>query len=161
MTTENAIRSETVDTVGLTCPGPVLTASQRIRGLAEGAILEIVSDCEGAADDLQAWANATGHQLLQTEVIDAHTRSYRIHKGYAARLDLDLRGKRCPVPVIEAARAIAHLAPGETLRLISDCPRAPEEVSSWVRATGLELVNSVTDQNGDGNFYVRRTAATH
>ena len=161
MTTENALQAQTIDTVGLTCPGPVLSANQKIRQLSEGSVLEILSDCEGAADDLQAWATATGNQLLDSNLVEGHTRSYRIRKGFHAGVTLDLRGKRCPVPVIEASRAIGRLAVGETLLLVSDCPRAPEDIRAWIAATGHELLDSVNDQRGDRSFYIRRQESSH
>lgn len=42
--------------------------------------------------------------------------------------ELDIRGKVCPDPTMEVFEALSHLAPGESLTVISDYPPARQTV---------------------------------
>lgn len=64
---------------------------------------------------------------------------------------VDCRGMRCPRPIIELARQIADLAPGQVLELMADDPAAVPDVAAWCRMRGHELVESARPR-----FLVRR-----
>jgi tRNA 2-thiouridine synthesizing protein A len=49
------------------------------------------------------------------------------------RRTLDARGRRCPVPVIELAKALPDVAIGESLELLADDPAAAVDVPAWCR----------------------------
>jgi tRNA 2-thiouridine synthesizing protein A len=53
-----------LDAVGLKCPLPVLKARKTLAGLAPGAMLEVLADDPGAAQDFEAFCQATGHRLI-------------------------------------------------------------------------------------------------
>lgn len=63
---------------------------------------------------------------------------------------VDSRGRRCPLPVIDLARAAKGLRPGVELVLLADDPAAATDVSAWCRVRGHLLVG----QDGD-RFVVR------
>jgi tRNA 2-thiouridine synthesizing protein A len=44
--------------------------------------------------------------------------------GVEAALTLDLRGLRCPLPVLKTAKRLAAMRPGERLAVLSDDPLA-------------------------------------
>lgn len=70
---------------------------------------------------------------------------------------LDLRGLRCPLPVLKIRKALACLAPGEELAAEVDDPLAGVDVPNLVRETGDELVET----QGQGRttvFRIRRMA---
>ncbi len=46
---------------------------------------------------------------------------------------LDCRGMRCPVPVIELAKAWPSIAIGDSVELLSDDPAAASDVPAWCR----------------------------
>lgn len=48
-------------------------------------------------------------------------------------ITLDCRGLRCPLPVIELAKAWPGVAVGETVELLSDDPAAASDVPAWCR----------------------------
>ena len=48
-------------------------------------------------------------------------------------MQLDCRGMRCPLPVIELAKAWPGVPVGETLELLSDDPAAASDVQAWCR----------------------------
>jgi TusA-related sulfurtransferase len=65
---------------------------------------------------------------------------------------VDSRGKRCPIPIIDMAKAIALISIGEELLLLSDDPATTSDVQAWCRMTGHEVIS----QDGDRHI-VRRT----
>lgn len=68
-----------------------------------------------------------------------------------ALLTVDSRGKRCPIPIIDLAKALATIEIGATIVLLSDDPATHIDVQAWCRMTGNEL----TAHSGD-HFEVRR-----
>lgn len=56
-----------LDTLGLFCPMPIIKTSKKIKELAIGQVLEVVSDDEGIKEDMPAWCETTGHNFLGLE----------------------------------------------------------------------------------------------
>ena len=57
----------TLNTRGLFCPMPIIYTSKKIKELAVGQILEVVSDDEGIKKDMPAWCETAGHELVGLE----------------------------------------------------------------------------------------------
>lgn len=55
---------DTVDARGARCPVPVIETARRLRDLAPGGVLKLLSDCPGAPADVAAWSQATRHEIL-------------------------------------------------------------------------------------------------
>ncbi|MDK9702625.1 MAG: sulfurtransferase TusA family protein [Sulfuritalea sp.] len=53
-----------------------------------------------------------------------------------ATLTLDVSGLPCPAPLLGAKKLIDDLQPGQTLRLISDCPGTADDLFAWAKVTG-------------------------
>ncbi|WP_027409844.1 sulfurtransferase TusA family protein [Anoxybacteroides tepidamans] len=53
-----------VDAKGLSCPMPLVKTKKAIDGLASGQVLEVQTTDKGAKSDLSAWAQASGHKLI-------------------------------------------------------------------------------------------------
>ena len=53
--------------------------------------------------------------------------------------ELDCRGKRCPLPIIELSKKINEFEVGQELLFISDDPATAADLSAWARMTGNEL----------------------
>ncbi|HET8969649.1 MAG TPA: sulfurtransferase TusA family protein [Candidatus Nanopelagicales bacterium] len=68
----------------------------------------------------------------------------------AEPVELDERGRLCPLPVISLARAAAGLPAGAVIRLLADDPAAALDVPAWCRMRGHQLL-----AGGDGRFLVR------
>ena len=49
---------------------------------------------------------------------------------------LDCLGRRCPVPVIELARALPTVEVGEVIEVLSDDPAAATDIPAWCRMRG-------------------------
>ena len=55
-------------------------------------------------------------------------------------IELDCLGRRCPVPIIELAKAIRTVEVGDVVRVLADDPAAANDIAAWCRMKGHELV---------------------
>ncbi|MGI8535530.1 MAG: sulfurtransferase TusA family protein [Mycobacteriales bacterium] len=69
-----------------------------------------------------------------------------------AALVLDCRGRPCPVPVIELARALPTVAVDEVVAVLSDDPAARLDIPAWCRMRGQDYLGEAPS----GTFSVRR-----
>lgn len=51
-------------------------------------------------------------------------------------MTLDCLGKRCPVPVIELAKALPSVPVGEVIEVLADDPAAATDIPAWCRMRG-------------------------
>jgi TusA-related sulfurtransferase len=63
---------------------------------------------------------------------------------------VDCRGRPCPVPVIELARATAQAAAGSVVEVRSDDPAARHDVPAWARMRGVEYLGEVAGPDATG-----------
>lgn len=54
-----------LDARGLLCPMPVVKAGKEIKTIGAGQVLKILATDRGAIADFPAWADDTGHELLE------------------------------------------------------------------------------------------------
>lgn len=54
-------------------------------------------------------------------------------------LELNCRGKRCPLPIMELSKKIKESEIGQEVLLISDDPATAADLSAWARMTGNEF----------------------
>ena len=59
---------------------------------------------------------------------------------------LDCLGKRCPLPIIELAKALADKPAGFEVTLLSDDPASVPDLIAWARMTknSVETIDSKT-----------------
>ncbi|KGA95466.1 hypothetical protein AJ85_03185 [Alkalihalobacillus alcalophilus ATCC 27647 = CGMCC 1.3604] len=69
-----------LDAKGLACPMPIVRTKKAINELEAGQILEIHATDKGAKNDLAAWAQSGGHELL-TDVEEDGVLKFWIKKG--------------------------------------------------------------------------------
>lgn len=153
-----AIRPELVlDTRGKSCPLPVLEATRGADRLEAGAILQVISDCPGAHADLQAWARQTGRELLEVADHAEGGQVYTLRNGdrWTASAVLDMRGRPCPAPVVEAERTLHGMGAGEVLKLLSDCRGFADDLATWAGSTGHEVLGTVPGPAGCEVSYIR------
>ena len=55
----------TLDARGLQCPMPIVELAKKMKELKEGEILELIADDVGAKEDVPAWCNRTGNELIE------------------------------------------------------------------------------------------------
>ena len=58
---------------------------------------------------------------------------------------LDVRGMRCPLPVLKTRKALAAMAPGEEIEVLATDPAARIDFRHFCDATGHRLVATVED----------------
>ena len=64
---ENVKPDVTSDIVYMMCPMHLLKLEEQIRELEQGQILEIMTDYDGALEDIPAWCAKTGNEFLGME----------------------------------------------------------------------------------------------
>ncbi len=65
----------------------------------------------------------------------------------ADELILDVRGKMCPMPVMEVSKAARQATPGQVIRVLATDPAAKLDIRAWAKRTGNEIVD-VRDEEG-------------
>ena len=69
-----------VDASGLSCPLPILKATQGIKSVGPGELIEVVATDPGSVKDFAAWAGSTGHTLVEQDSADGKFRFVLRHK---------------------------------------------------------------------------------
>jgi tRNA 2-thiouridine synthesizing protein A len=64
-------------------------------------------------------------------------------------IEIDCRGKRCPLPVIALARRMAAAQPGDVVRVLADDPAAANDIPAWCRLKGQEFLGSFAENAYD------------
>ncbi|MBD8069849.1 sulfurtransferase TusA family protein [Bacillus sp. PS06] len=59
--------NKVLDAKGLACPMPIVKTKKEMDALSSGEVLEIHATDKGAKNDLTAWAQSGGHELLKDE----------------------------------------------------------------------------------------------
>lgn len=66
----------TLDCFGLTCPMPIFNASQKMKELSVGQVLEVIATDEGIVADMPEWCKRTGNEFLGGAEEDGEYRVY-------------------------------------------------------------------------------------
>lgn len=72
-------------------------------------------------------------------------------------LVVDASGKRCPLPVIELARAVPEVAVGAVVAVLADDEAAAVDVPAWCRMRGHDYLGE-RHVDGATAYLVRRRA---
>jgi TusA-related sulfurtransferase len=67
---------KSLDCVGLYCPMPIVKTAEKMKSLAPGEILEVVADDTGIKQDMKAWCEATGNELMGIVDTDGEIKVY-------------------------------------------------------------------------------------
>jgi tRNA 2-thiouridine synthesizing protein A len=59
--------------------------------------------------------------------------------------ELDCVGLYCPMPIARTKQEIDKLEAGQVLKVEADDPAAEEDIKSWARRTGHEIVKLAKD----------------
>jgi TusA-related sulfurtransferase len=68
---------------------------------------------------------------------------------------IDVRGRACPMPIVELMRAMKTLNVGEEVLVLADDAAFPADVRAWCKQTGNTLVDLV-DADGAHEARVRK-----
>ena len=61
-----------------------------------------------------------------------------------AHKEIDTRGLNCPLPILKAKKALADMASGQTLRVVSTDAGSLRDFQAFARQTGNELLEQNT-----------------
>lgn len=64
---ENVKADVTADIVYMMCPMHLLKLDEMMRTMKEGQVLEILTDYDGALDDIPGWCEKTGNEFIGVE----------------------------------------------------------------------------------------------
>lgn len=78
-----------------------------------------------------------------------------------ATVTLDVSGLPCPAPLLGAKKLIDDLQPGQTLRLISDCPGTADDLFSWAKVTGNVVLGSEKLATGKSAYLIQRAGGAN
>ncbi len=73
-----------------------------------------------------------------------------------AALVLDCRNLNCPMPIVNLAKAVRGLAPGDEIIVEATDPSFEADVAAWTRRTGNALLSFVRDDAGVLRATVRK-----
>jgi TusA-related sulfurtransferase len=64
---------------------------------------------------------------------------------------IDARGKRCPLPIIDLAKALTMIEIDDSLTLLSDDPATSADLTAWARMT-----KNLVEPQGVNEYLVTR-----
>lgn len=64
---ENMSADDSLDLVCRMCPIHLLEPGEKLRCLKKGQVLEILTDYDGALEDIPSWCERCGHEFLGVE----------------------------------------------------------------------------------------------
>jgi tRNA 2-thiouridine synthesizing protein A len=70
--------------------------------------------------------------------------------------ELDVRGEACPYPLIRTKQQVDKLQKGQVLKVLSNDPVAPQNIDSWAKKFGNELLE-VEVFKGNYSIFVRKS----
>jgi TusA-related sulfurtransferase len=70
---------------------------------------------------------------------------------------VDARGRRCPLPVIDLAKAVRDAAVGDVVTVLADDPAAATDVPAWCRLRGHDYLGA-EESEGATAYAVRKVA---
>lgn len=75
------------------------------------------------------------------------------------QITLDMRGSRCPGPMLGARRVLEELLAGEVMLLVSDCAASRDDLFAWPKYADVEIVKTEKLARGATRYYIRRGKA--
>ncbi len=75
---------------------------------------------------------------------------------HTANVTLDMKGLSCPGPLLGAKRMVDELEAGQILLLVSDCPGTKDDLYSWAKQTGNEVLQAQKMPDGGTGYYIQK-----
>ena len=72
--------TRTVDAKGQSCPGPLVALARALKDARTGDLFELLATDPGSRSDVPSWAEISGNELLEAEVLDDDSFRYVIRK---------------------------------------------------------------------------------
>lgn len=72
-----------------------------------------------------------------------------------AEIKVDCTGETCPIPLVEARKALRKAKKGDIVEVIGTHPSSKKEIPMAVKALGLELISN-SEKDGVWRIRIRR-----
>ena len=69
--------------------------------------------------------------------------------------EIDTRGLNCPLPILKAKKALADMASGQVLKVVSTDPGSRRDFTAFAKQTGNALV-AVEEGASEWAYYLKR-----
>lgn len=69
--------------------------------------------------------------------------------------ELDVRGLRCPLPILRTKKTLADLTTGQVLKVVATDPGTARDFEAFARQTGHELIESSKGEGEELVFLLR------
>jgi TusA-related sulfurtransferase len=73
-----------------------------------------------------------------------------------SEIKVDCCGETCPVPLVEARKALRKASPGDIVEVTGTHPSSKKEIPMAVKAMGLELLSVEDVKDGVWKIRIRR-----
>ncbi|WP_144638513.1 sulfurtransferase TusA family protein [Bordetella genomosp. 13] len=70
--------------------------------------------------------------------------------------EVDATGLNCPLPILRAKKALAQMASGDVLRVLTTDPNAVRDFQAFSRQTGNDLLAQLSEDGRTAHFLRRR-----
>jgi tRNA 2-thiouridine synthesizing protein A len=77
---------------------------------------------------------------------------------YAVDVELDVRGLRCPMPLMKVSKALKDMANGQTIRVTATDPGSMSDFKGWTQKTGNTLLEA-KEEGGIYTYTIRKGPA--
>ena len=71
-------------------------------------------------------------------------------------LELDLRGLKCPMPMVRVSQSIIEVPVGGVIRAVGTDPACEHDIPAWARLTGNEVLD-IQHEGDEIVLWVKRT----
>lgn len=69
--------------------------------------------------------------------------------------ELDVRGLRCPLPILRTKKKLAEMESGQILRVVATDPGTAKDFEAFTRQTGHELLDASMGEGEEHVFLLR------
>jgi len=73
-----------------------------------------------------------------------------------AEIMVDCRGETCPVPLVEARKALRKASPGDVVEVVGTHPSSKKEIPMAMEALGLEVLGIEGEEGGEWKIRIKR-----
>lgn len=69
--------------------------------------------------------------------------------------ELDVKGLKCPLPILRTKKALATMSSGQVLRVVATDPTTVKDFGAFARQTGHELISAPESDSEEFVFLIR------
>jgi tRNA 2-thiouridine synthesizing protein A len=80
----------------------------------------------------------------------------RERTGMKSDAQVDCVGLFCPMPIVNTAKKIREMQPGQVLEVIADDEGIKQDMPNWAKLTGNDYLG-IEEENGRYHVFVRKS----